>query len=145
MKIISHRGFIDGTDKNLENNPEQILNLVNKGIDVEIDIRIHNNKFYLGHDEPMYEVTRNFIENEKLWCHAKTFSALQSLSKINCHYFWHQNDDYTLTSRGFIWVYPGKPILDNSICVTPENFNLDYSKCFGICTDHVKKYIKDLK
>jgi len=145
MKIISHRGFINGTDKNLENNPEQILNLVNKGIDVEIDIRIHNNKFYLGHDEPMYEVTRDFIENEKLWCHAKTFSALQFLSKINCHYFWHQNDDYTLTSRGFIWVYPGKPILENSICVTPENFDLDYSKCFGICTDHVKKYIKDLK
>ena len=36
MKIISHRGFIDGTDKNLENNPEQILNLVNKGIDLSL-------------------------------------------------------------------------------------------------------------
>ena len=73
MKFISHRGFINGKDKSLENNPEQIVYLMSKGIDVEIDIRIYKEKFYLGHDEPLYEVTRDFIENDKLWCHAKTY------------------------------------------------------------------------
>ena len=30
------------------------------------------------------------------------------MSKMNCHYFWHQEDDYTITSKGIIWAYPGK-------------------------------------
>ena len=144
MKFISHRGFINGKDKNLENNPEQIAYLMSKGIDVEIDIRIHKDKFYLGHDEPMYEVTKDFIENNKLWCHAKTYSSLELLSKTNCHYFWHQEDDYTITSKGFIWVYPGKQLIKNSICVLPEDFNLDTSQCYGICTDYISKYVDNL-
>ena len=24
------------------------------------------------------------------------------------NYFWHQTDDFTLTSHGYIWTYPGK-------------------------------------
>ena len=144
MKYISHRGFVNGIDSSLENNPEQILYLISKNVDVEIDIRIHKNKFYLGHDEPLYEVSRDFIENEKLWCHAKTFATLELLSKTKSHYFWHQNDDYTLTSKGFIWVYPGKPLIKNSICVLPEKFDLDFSNCLGICTDYIKKYIDNI-
>ena len=141
MKYISHRGFVDGIDSSIENNPEQILYLINKNIDVEIDIRIHNEKFYLGHDEPIHEVSQRFLENNKLWCHAKTFSSLEALSKTNSHYFWHQNDDYTLTSKGFIWVYPGKPLIQKSIAVTPETYDLDYSNCYAICTDYIKKYV----
>jgi len=144
MKYISHRGFIDGIDQSLENNPKQILYLLSKNVDVEIDIRIHKEKFYLGHDEPSYEVSRDFIENPMLWCHAKTFEALEALSRTKSHFFWHQNDDYTLTSNGFIWVYPGKPLVKNSISVTPENFKLDYSNCYGICTDYIKKYVNNL-
>ena len=144
MKYISHRGFVEGYDASLENNPEQILYLINKDIDIEIDIRIHKERFYLGHDEPLYEVSQEFIENDKLWCHAKTFTALEYLSKTSCHYFWHQNDDYTLTSNGYIWVYPGKPLINNSVAVKPENYDLDYSNCYAICTDYVKKYIGNL-
>ena len=141
MIYISHRGLINGQNNDIENHPDQIKYLLNKNINIEIDIRYHKNKLYLGHDEPMYEITKDFLLNKNLWCHAKDFKSLEEMSKIKCHYFWHQEDDYTITSKGFIWVYPGKPLIKNSICVIPEKHENDYSFCYGICTDYINNYI----
>jgi len=77
-----------------------------------------------------------------IWCHAKTKSALEALNKISAHYFWHQEDDYTITSKGFIWTYPGKKLLDNSICVLPELANYKEINCTGICSDFIQNYKK---
>ena len=142
MIYISHRGFINGPDKIIENNPKQIKSLLDQKINVEIDIYFYKNQFYLGHDEPVYEINQSFLENDLLWCHAKNNNALEELKKIKAHYFWHQEDDYTITSRGYIWVYPGKPLIKDSICVLPEQHNLDYSKCYGVCTDNINKFLK---
>ena len=144
MIYISHRGYIDGPDKQLENNPKSIVNLLNKNVNIEIDVRFFKDDFYLGHDEPLFKVDKKFLENKNLWCHAKDYKALEELKNTNSHYFWHQEDDFTLTSKGFIWVYPGKPLIKNCIAVLPENYYKDYSKCSGICTDNIKNYIKDL-
>ena len=38
MIFISHRGFISGPDKSIENNPKQIKLLLNQKINVEIDV-----------------------------------------------------------------------------------------------------------
>ena len=43
-----------------------------------------------------------------------------NLEKIKSNYFWHQNDDYTITSKGYIWAYPGKKLNKNAIYVLPE-------------------------
>ena len=58
----------------------------------------------------------------------------------NIHCFWHQEDDFTLTSRGFIWTYPGKELTLKSICVLPESTDNEIGECFGICSDVIKKY-----
>tara|TARA_B100001939_G_C16839562_1_gene572483 strand:+ start:355 stop:786 length:432 start_codon:yes stop_codon:yes gene_type:complete len=142
MIYISHRGFIDGPDKNLENNPDQIKFLLSNNINIEVDIHFYKNKFYLGHDEPVYEINSVFLENKLLWCHAKNYEALDALKKTDAHFFWHQEDDYTITSKGFVWVYPGKPLIKNSICVLPEKNNLNFSDCYGVCTDYLNKFIK---
>lgn len=142
MIYISHRGFIDGSDKNIENNPDQIKFLLSKNINIEVDIHFYKNKFYLGHDEPVYEINSGFLENKLLWCHAKNYEALDALRKTDAHFFWHQEDDYTITSKGFVWVYPGKPLIKNSICVLPEKNNLNFSDCYGVCTDYLNKFIK---
>ena len=141
MIYISHRGYTNGIDQDVENNPEEIKRLLDQNINVEIDVRFFKNHLYLGHDEPRYKINNEFLLNNKLWCHAKDFKALEVLSNIKCHYFWHQNDNYTITSNGYIWVYPGKPLLKNSICVLPEEFDQDNSICYGLCTDHINKYI----
>jgi hypothetical protein len=141
MLYISHRGYINGPNNDLENNPEQINNLINKKISIEIDVFFFKNSFYLGHDEPTYQVKPEFLVNDYLWCHAKNQDALFQLKKIKSHFFWHQNDDYTITSNGFIWVYPGKTPLKNSICLFPEKYHLDYSLCYGLCTDYLIRYV----
>jgi hypothetical protein len=58
------------------------------------------------------------------------------------NFFWHQNDDYTLTSKGYPWVYPGKMVPSNGIFVLPEECDLELSSIrdmtiFGVCSDFI--------
>jgi hypothetical protein len=127
-----------------ENNPEKILHCLSLGYDVEVDVWYMNNQFYLGHDEPQYQVEQEFLFNKGLWCHSKNLQSLikmLDLSIINC--FWHQSDDYTVTSKGFVWVYPNKPIIEKSIAVlrADHTYTLEeLKKCAGVCSDSIKKY-----
>jgi hypothetical protein len=59
------------------------------------------------------------------------------------NWFWHDVDDMTLTSKGFIWVYPGKQPINNSIAVIPELYEDNISKCIGICSDYIEDYEKN--
>ena len=47
MLYISHRGYIEGPDKKLENNPENLSYLISKNIHIEVDVRYHRKNFYL--------------------------------------------------------------------------------------------------
>ena len=140
MIYISHRGYINGIDDKLENNPDNITKLLKNNVHVEIDVRYHNDNFYLGHDEPKYKISSDFLKHKNLWCHAKNFKTLDQIRNVDCHYFWHQEDDYTITSKGYIWTYPGKKILPKSICVLPERVNYKKIDCLGICSDFIEKY-----
>ena len=59
MKLISHRGNINGPNSLEENKPEYIDIAINEGYDVEIDIwyNVFDDSFYLGHDETQYIIT----------------------------------------------------------------------------------------
>jgi len=151
MKLIAHRGLTNGPNKKIENTPDLILESLSRGYDCEIDVWLIYNKWFLGHDEPQYEVPINFLGKQGLWIHCKNLDALHALNDLPIHYeyFWHQNDDYTLTSGNFIWAYPGKHLTKNSIAVLPE-VNKDYweyvknSKIFGVCTDYVEKFSNEI-
>ncbi len=143
MYLISHRGNINGIQKDDENKPEYINKALEKGFDVEIDVRFTKGKFFLGHDFDQYEIDHHFLSNKKIWCHAKTNEALFALYEINAHYFWHQEDDYTITSKGYIWTYPGKKLFSKSICVLPETTNYKEINCMGICSDFIERYKND--
>ena len=143
LKLISHRGNINGPDPTTENKNQQILKCINEGLDVEIDIWNINSKLFLGHDEPVETLDLDLLDKHErqLWCHAKNFEAfavLLNLEDINC--FWHQEDDYTITSNGFIWAYPGKKLNKYSIAVMPELNNDNIKGCFGVCSDYIEKY-----
>jgi hypothetical protein len=147
MRLIAHRGNVEGPNPSKENHPLYIESAISLGFDVEIDVWWENNHFYLGHDNPTYLLENlSLLSNEKVWCHAKNLLALDKLLQINnCNYFWHQNDDFTLTSKGFIWTYPGKQLCDRSVCVINENLitKNEFKKIHdimtvGICSDYVK-------
>ena len=120
MILISHRGNIKEINRDRENSPKYIEEALNFGYDVEIDVWYRKNYFFLVHDLPLYKIDSNFLLNNKIWCHAKNSEALYNLKKINAHFFWHNIDDYTITSKGYVWVYPGKKVLKGSICVLPK-------------------------
>ena len=143
MILISHRGNINGPRKELENKPQYIENALKLGYDVEIDVWSIDRVFYLGHDKPQYEIDLDYLRNKKFWCHAKNIETLNKMLKEDIHCFWHQEDDVTLTSKGYMWTYPGKPLTDKSICVLPEKNNEKPKKCLGICSDYVVNYKKE--
>jgi hypothetical protein len=146
MIYIAHRGLFDGPNKEKENHPQQILSALSKGYDVEVDVWYKDELWFLGHDGPTYGVDEQFLYTRGLWIHAKNIEALYELSFTNLNYFWHQEDDYTLTSKGFIWTYPGKTLTKTSICVMPE-WKYDVSKfnmnCYGVCSDFVDLMVKN--
>ena len=79
-----------GPNPEMENNPLYIDRALEKGYDVEVDIRgSFYTKFYLGHDEQQYMVSPEWLFERagKLWLHAKDIQALHSLAtgiKFQC-------------------------------------------------------------
>jgi len=146
MIIIAHRGLLDGPDKQLENHPKQIEHALEENFYVEVDVRVINKRIFLGHDTPDYEVEERWLTiiAPHMWAHCKNIEALLFFKnrEQKFHFFWHEEDTLTLTSRGFIWVYPGKQPVKNSIAVMPELHKDDVSECFGICTDYAYQYKK---
>jgi len=145
MILISHRGNINGRNELRENSIEYISEALNSGFDVEIDVWYKDDEWFLGHNGPENYVVLDFLKNDKLWCHAKNIEALNRMLKNNINCFWHQEDDVTLTSNGYIWTYPRKELTEKSIVVMPEKYlekwwKYDFKDLSGICSDHIGSY-----
>ena len=142
-KIISHRGNVNGSNKKRENRISSIVECLNLGFDVEIDVFLINQKLYLGHDEPQEEILPNFLDEHKknLWIHCKNFDSLNFMTNTNLNYFWHENDKFTLTSYKFVWTYPNNIVSNNSVIVCSSIKETNFyknSNSYGICTDWIE-------
>jgi len=143
MIYIAHRGNIDGVNPKDENHPEYLLNALSSGYHVECDVRTHNGKLYLGHDEPKYPCNIAFLQGWGIWVHCKDVESLRTLITIpQVHCFFHERDPFTLTNKGYIWCYP-RNFIEDGILVHPEllPLDLDLNKAGGICSDNIKKWI----
>ena len=59
----------------------------------------------------------------------------------NIHCFYHQTDDVTLTSKGYLWTSPNKTLTKKSVMVLPEIQNLEIpTKIHGLCSDVIENY-----
>lgn len=146
MIYIAHRGLFLGPNGHKENHPSQIDLALSKGFEAELDLYVENNKLYLGHDGPLYEIEEAWLRKPKLWIHCKNKEAIDFFSKNKTYkynYFWHENDKYTMTSLGHIWTHPSSDLVDMSILVMPETVNPKMTnaftaKCYGICSDFIE-------
>jgi hypothetical protein len=144
LNLIAHRGLIKGPSKTLENQPQNLRATLEQGYDCEIDLWVFDDRLYLGHDGPQFNVTQAFIENPKFWIHAKNLEALRWLTDTELNYFWHENDKFTLTSKGFIWAFPEQDLTNKSIRLMPEWADPELttvkeSVCYGVCSDYILK------
>lgn len=148
MYYIAHRGNLNGRIPERENKPDYIMEAINAGYNCEIDIWLIDNILYLGHDKPETVVPFEFLMENKnyLWIHCKNKDALFKLIKCDMNCFFHDKDQYTLTSKLVIWGNINSE-LGNCICVMPELFkdrlsDLDLLKCEGICSDYIEYFYK---
>jgi len=145
MKFIAHRGNLYGPSPN-ENKPSHVDFALRAGVDAEVDVWRADDVLYLGHDCPQYEIDETFLKQRRnrLWCHAKNKDALEWLLEHDYHVFYHDTDEYTLTSKGYVWSYPGAWVPKGGVCVMPERVRNpeEYIKkqvsIFAICSDYVK-------
>lgn len=151
MLIIAHRGLLEGPDETLQNTPSQVEAALKEGFNAEIDVWLKGNRWYLGHDLPVHEVSYEWLSQPNLWIHCKNLDAFFSLKrKANqLNYFFHDSDLVVLTSNGSVWTYFGHPDTrsNHSICVMPE---VTYTwediqdmavadRWLGFCTDWPRK------
>lgn len=153
MRFISHRGNLQGPDLAIENLPVQVDKCLALGLECEVDLRCVSSQLYLGHDEIQYQIDFDWLVDRLtfIWIHCKDTDSLYYLaqSKVGLNYFWHNEDKHTLTSKGYVWSFPGAPVSASSIAVLPERWwnpsvtpNLNLS--LGICTDFPLKFREDM-
>lgn len=145
MKIISHRGNLNGPKPEQENKPDYVLEALSRGFDVEIDLWKCGSKLYLGHDKAEYLIKESFlsVNSRYLWIHCKNVKAFEfMLNNMKYNAFFHQNDEVALTTKGYLWTFPGGLITSKSIAVMPETYEYwDIENAFGVCTDYAAKYM----
>ena len=137
MILISHRGNIYGPKSSLENT-EGYIEKARQKYFVEIDVWKIKDSWWLGHDGPEQKTSEEFISQKGLLLHAKNLDAFKTMLDLELHCFWHQEDFYTLTSRGLIISYPGYAAGSNVICMKPELLSMDtIVDCYAVCSDYV--------
>ena len=142
MRLISHRGNLTGKYPLMENTPVYISEAVDAGYEVEIDVWADTKGgLYLGHDGPELQTSIDFLCNGPYIIHAKNDLAIEPLQYYSLHWFWHNTDDYTLTSHGLVWAYPDKKSAGkNCIAVLPEIHNTPTEGFAGVCSDFIEEY-----
>jgi hypothetical protein len=147
MKLISHRGNLNGPEVSSENLPASIEKVINLGFDCEIDFWCLGKKYFLGHDKPENEINLSFLNNYKdfLWVHCKNLEGLNEILNLpfKIGAFWHQSDYFTLTTNGYIWTFPGQPTTRKSILVNLDQEVIDLKQLdvYGICSDYIQRLI----
>ena len=143
IKIISHRGNIDGPIPNKENRPSYIDCALSSGYNVEVDIRCIDGKYWLGHDTPDYQVNLEWINKRKdnIWFHCKDLESSSKFTSLDAICFCHTSDPYVLVNNSYIWVHDLTMKLDEN-CIIPlinqfDIINFNNKFVYGICTDYV--------
>lgn len=142
---ICHRGNIRGAQKELENNFGVLLQRSIQGYRTEVDVWFHEHHLWLGHDKPEYKITLEWLASDKRrLIHAKDGATFEHLllesgkRALGLHVFYHTEEDYVLTNKGLVICFPGKPLLEGSLCMMPERANYSQEqlqKIFSICSD----------
>jgi len=149
MLYISYRGIIDGNNYQDANTPSQLGKALGAGFSCMIDVWKVDDKFYLGNDQPITEVTAKYLQGNRWYINARN-AAMQSWLptqniKLYPNYFWFTTPTpppaSVMASNGKL-ITPGTvPINNNSVIFLPEIddtslFSTVKLKCFGVITSN---------
>lgn len=146
MILIAHRGNYNAIQPDRENTLSYLHEAISHGYDVEVDIRLTNKGFMLGHDDPKYPITMNEIQelSRHAWFHAKNYNALVVLAKEGHHVFAHDQDLWTLTSRNVVWSHKHQHNPNGIVCMPDFELDMDIIKTAkGVCHDRLD-YVENI-
>ena len=145
MKLISHRGNLSGPSPENENKIPYVQRAIDRGYDVEIDVRLIDNNLYLGHDSPDYLVDLSWLldRKEHLLVHAKNFQAMSFLIKYDLRIFYHQVEKHTVIGNTKnLWSCDIGEATEKSIIPLisleeVEKYKNLVGNFYGVCSDYV--------
>ncbi len=141
MIIYAHRGNLTGRTPARENAPDYIDNAIATGFHVEIDLRMVDGKFFLGHDKAQHPITAQWLRERKhrLLAHIKDHHAIREAQGIGIDLFCHEKDEFTLTRMGFLWLAQTAIVPDKYSIVpliTREQIETyPHRGMYGVCSD----------
>lgn len=144
-----------GPNTHVENHPAHVQQVLGSGLHAEVDVRLPDHTWSLGHDHAQYEVDVEFLLQPGLWLHAKDHKAAFALSALKAqhdhlNFFWHDTDTRVLTSQGYWWSLTHHELGKGCVAVMPEWCMsmpdlIAWSRvapCAGICTDYLKDILR---
>lgn len=149
FRLIAHRGNFLGRNEDRENSPEYVDLAINYGFDAEIDLWLHEGRYFLGHDLGEFPISLDYLydRKERLWIHCKDSESFRALLDTDLHYFAHDRDSHARTSMGFIWSSAGNYIFHRrEVLVMPEKARGEeineqkLEEVAGVCSDFLLKY-----
>lgn len=156
MLLISYQGIFDGKNYEKANTPDQIGQAFNHGYSVMVDVWRVDGKLYLGSNQPLTEVTPEYLRGNRFWLNVRNVEMQEWIVtqpiKLYPNYFWFANDTEstpTTTSGGQI-ITPGTvPINNTSIIFLPEitdrgMLSTVKLQCYGICGTYLS-FIKRMR
>lgn len=143
MIFIAHRGNISGPNQQEENTVKYLKKALSMGLGIECDVMTdkHDNLCF-GHDQPQEPIDFELLKQPNVFVHCKDILSFETLLKKGVHVFMHEEDPLTLTSRGFVWAYPGiQPHLENAVWLDLDPFRVHTDRpspnIYGICGDYL--------
>ena len=156
MIYISYQGIYDGQNYEYANTPNQIGKAFGFGVSVMADVWKVGDKFYLGSEQPLTEVTSKYLQGNRWYLNARNTEMQNWLPtqnpKLYPNWFYFPTmppPAYVTASNGKL-ITPGTvPINNNSIVFLPEIndrglFSTVKLKCFGICSTYLN-FIKRMR
>lgn len=156
MLYISYQGVYDGTNYENANTPNQIGKAFNSGYSCMVDVWRVNNKLYLGSDEPVTEVTENYIQGKRFWLNVRNVAMQEWIvaqpAKLYPNYFWFSNDTESnnAVSSGGQTIAPGTTAPEyNTVVFLPEVkdkglLSAVHLRCYGVCSTNLN-FIKRIR
>jgi hypothetical protein len=142
MLLISHRGNVDGMNPDRENSIPYINGALNLGFSVMVDVWFVGGTLALGNHRPQYGINAEFLRNPQIICKARSAATLNALMDMDLHCFANDRDDYSVTTEGYVWIYPGCASPPRGILYMPE-FNYKDVRdvadigCAGVCSNWI--------
>ena len=140
MILIANRGNLYGPLPETENSTDTLNDAIARGFHVTIDLWWYDDCFWLGTRSPKYKLMgggEDWLQYSmnSLWIHARDPEALRRASDLGLNVFWHQTDEYALTTWGYMLGFYGRPpVGDQFVHMMPEVATLPLETTF---TEHV--------